>query len=111
LDLTNNTNSNYNFNYENPFLRNRKYSQHNIEHKRARSSISHTPSQTQSQIQTPTQSHGQEASSQSSNKRNSKMSKYKLKAFAGDPTDKTLLENHGMRVRYEDYTTIGMFIL
>jgi len=106
LDLTNNANSNYNFNYENPFLRNRKYSQHNIEHKRARSSISHTPSQTQSQIQTPTQSHGQEASSQSSNKRNSKMSKYKLKAFAGDPTDKTLLENHGMRVRYEDYTTI-----
>lgn len=31
----------------------------------------------------------------------------KIKMYEDEPTDKTILENHGMRVKYEDYTTIG----
>jgi len=84
----NNSTASFNLNYENPFLRNRKSkNQQNIYHQH---STEHTPI-----------TH--------SNENNIKLNKYKFKPFAGDPTDKTLLENHGMRVRYEDYTTIGMF--
>ncbi|ORX73507.1 hypothetical protein BCR32DRAFT_237654 [Anaeromyces robustus] len=89
----NNNNNNINVNnildsnYENPFLKNRKigsqYSDSNFMHNIPDS---------------------QRTSSYFSIKR--KNNKDKIKTFAGDPTDKTLLENHGMRVRYEDYTTI-----
>lgn len=35
---------------------------------------------------------------------------FKIKDFETESTDKTILENHGIRVKYEDYTTIGNFI-
>jgi chloride channel 3/4/5 len=93
----NNNNINiYGLSYENPFLRNRNSAKPpiNISSGNTINNINNSRTSLSQRTQTP--------SYFSIKKKN----KNKLKTFAGDPTDKTLLENHGMRVRYEDYTTI-----
>jgi len=96
----NNNNINiYGLSYENPFLRNRNSAKPpiNISSGNTINNINNSRTSLSQRTQTP--------SYFSIKKKN----KNKLKTFAGDPTDKTLLENHGMRVRYEDYTTIGKY--